>query len=291
MVHSMTGYGRANVASPNYDITVELKSLNNKYLELNLKLPRMYMRYEHTLRAELMKKLLRGKVSLFLDVVVLNPKKRSLNLNRALAQSYFDELDQLRTHLGLKDSPDLDLLLNLPDIVPVEAGEPDPEEWELIQKAIHQAADRMIQSRKDEGAALARDLERRVAHISSSLEAVKDLAPERIERIRNRIQKAIEELRDRIEYDPNRFEQELVFYIEKLDLNEEMVRLEQHLTYFAEVLYASEDTGKKLNFIAQEMGREINTIGSKAQHAGIQRHVVSMKDELDKIKEQIMNVV
>ena len=291
MILSMTGYGSATAESANYKITVELKSLNNKYFELSLRVPRIYMQYEHKVRQLLSNELQRGKVSMFLNAEVMNPEKRSLNINQVLAESYLKELNAARARLNIAQEVDLPYLMGLPEIIPVESAEPDPEEWELIQQATLAAAAKLTETRKHEGEALAADLEQRVTAISSNLMEVETRAPERIDAIRERLMNALSDLKGKVDFDPNRFEQELIFYIEKLDINEEIVRLRQHLTYFEQMKKFPQSNGKKLNFIAQEMGREINTIGSKAQNAEIQRFVVAMKDELDKIKEQVLNIV
>jgi uncharacterized protein (TIGR00255 family) len=291
MILSMTGYGSATVESANYKISIELKSLNNKYFELSLRVPRIYMQYEHKLRQLLSNELQRGKVSMFLNAEVMNPEKRSLNINRVLAKAYLEEINSVRAELGVSKEVDIPFLMGLPEIIPVESATPDPEEWDLIQKAALEAAQKLTASRRDEGEALARDLENRVEAISANLKEVETRAPERIEAIRERLLSSLTDLKSRVDFDPNRFEQELIFYIEKLDINEEIVRLRQHLTYFEKMKKEPKSNGKKLNFIAQEMGREINTIGSKAQNADIQRFVVTMKDELDKIKEQVLNIV
>jgi uncharacterized protein (TIGR00255 family) len=291
MILSMTGYGAAEASSENYKVTIELKSLNSRYLEITLKLPRIYLRYESKLKSILSKSLERGKVILFLNIEVLNPEKRSIKINKVLAKSYLDELMETQEALGLSNKIDLPFLLTLPEVLPLDSAEVDPEEWGLILKATKEASAKLTEARLVEGTALKVDLNERAQAISDGLNEVEKLAPERIALIRSRLDTALAEIRDRIEYDPNRLEQELVFYVEKLDINEEIVRLTQHLVYFNETLESPEGNGKRLNFIAQEMGREINTIGSKAQNAEIQRHVVKMKDELDKIKEQVLNLV
>lgn len=291
MILSMTGYGAGHASSPNYQVTIELKSLNNKYFELMLKLPRLYLKYEHKIRSGLSKQLERGKVTAFINVEVLNSEKRSLNINTNLAKGYFEELEETRKTLGISTEIDIPFILSLPEVLPVDTAEPDPEEWELIQQAIGDASKRLTESRREEGKALEQDLNRRLAAITEALAEVERLAPDRITHVRDRIQSAMNDLKGRIDFDPNRFEQELTYYIEKLDINEEIVRLRQHLTYFEQIKAAKASSGKKLNFVAQEMGREINTIGSKAQNAEVQRHVVRMKDELDKIKEQVLNIV
>ncbi|MEZ4684661.1 MAG: YicC/YloC family endoribonuclease [Bacteroidia bacterium] len=291
MILSMTGYGSGSASSANYNITVELKSLNNRYLELGLKLSRVYLKYEHQLRSLLSKELERGKVTFFMTVEVLNPEKRALNINRVLASAYLEELREVQQELDLPGELDLPYLLTLPEVIPTENADPDPEEWELIRAATRVAIRELTASRAQEGEALKRDLLERSQAIREGLEKVVTLAPLRLQRVRERVLSSIEDIRSRTEYDPNRFEQELVYYIEKLDINEEIVRLSQHLEYFEQEVKSPESTGKKLNFISQEMGREINTIGSKANDAEIQRSVVGMKDELDKIKEQVLNIV
>ncbi|MEM8900696.1 MAG: DUF1732 domain-containing protein, partial [Bacteroidota bacterium] len=175
--------------------------------------------------------------------------------------------------------------------IPTDMGEENEEEWNLIRQAIELACEKLISSRKDEGEALNKDLTFHVDSIGSSLEKVVALAPKRIERVRERVEKSLDDIRDKVEVDPNRFEQELIFYLEKLDINEEIVRLGQHLKYFKEIQEAPKSNGKKLQFLSQEMGREINTIGSKANDAEIQRLVVNMKNDLEKIKEQVLNIV
>jgi len=287
----MTGYGAATLSSPNYKVTVELKSLNSKFLEATLKLPRVYLKYENRVRAALNRKLERGKVMMVMNVEVLNPDKRTLNVNRALVKRYYKELTEIAEFLGIPPKIDLALLLELPEVIPTEVEQEDPEEWQLVEQALSQAIDQMVESRKEEGAALDRDLARCVAAISAALEEVKVEAPRRLEDVRSRIDQAMVDLRRKVEIDRNRFEQELIFYVEKLDINEEIVRLSQHLTFFEELRQSDENNGKQLQFLSQEMGREINTIGSKANDAHIQRLVVGMKDELDKIKEQVLNIL
>jgi uncharacterized protein (TIGR00255 family) len=291
MVQSMTGYGFSSKSSDNYKVNVELKSLNSKFLELNFKLPRPYLKYEHKLRASLTQELERGKVLILIDVEVLNPAKRKLNINRAIAKSYLEELNDLRLKLGIDKEIDLPFLLELPEVIPTDGAEEDPEEWGLMISAIEEASTQLKASRAEEGLALFEDLNVRVAAINHNLEKIEALSPQRIKQVRERLFRAMEEVREKLEFDTNRFEQELIFYLEKLDINEEIVRLRQHLSFFGQQQESPESNGKQLNFIAQEMGREINTIGSKANDAEIQRLVVGMKDELEKIKEQVLNIV
>lgn len=291
MIHSMTGYGVATQTSPNYKVTVELKSLNSKYLEFTLKLPRVYMKYEHKVKNELARQLGRGKITMLINVEVLSADKRTLNINKVLVKKYYEELNELVDFLSLPNQVDLPLLLELPEVIPTEIEHEDLEEWELLEQATKDACQQLLQSRTEEGMALDQDLAEKVKSIGSYLEEVEKLAPGRLVAIRKRLEQSMDEIRNKVEFDPNRFEQELIYYLEKLDINEEIVRLRQHLKYFEELRSADKSNGKQLQFLSQEMGREINTIGSKANDAQIQRNVVKMKDHLEKIKEQVLNIV
>lgn len=292
MVLSMTGYGAASRSSSNYKVTVELKTLNSKFFELSTKLPRNYAKYESDIRQMLMRKLERGKVSMLLNVEVLQAEKRTLNINKALAGKYLAELTALADGLEIPAKIDLPFLLELPEVIPTEMDQDDPEEWELMKGALSDAADQLLLSREEEGKALDVDLVMRQESILKALGEVEVLAPERAEKVRERLDQALQDIRDKIKnVDKNRFEQELIYYLEKLDINEEIVRLSQHLKLFKELRSNEVSNGKQLQFVSQEMGREINTIGSKANHAGIQRLVVGMKDDLEKIKEQVLNIV
>ena len=287
----MTGYGAATRSSERYRITVELKSLNSKYLELIMKLPRVFMKHEHRIRNELATQLKRGKITLAFNVEVLKADNRTLHINQGLVKRYMEELESLADFLEVEAHVDIPLLLTLPEVIPTEVESEDPEEWELFHAALQEACTNMVNSRLEEGKALDQDLHDRVEAIRKSLQSVRELAPARLDYIRTRIEQAFDEIRHKVEADPNRFEQELIFYIEKYDINEELVRLNQHLNYFEELRDTRESNGKQLQFLSQEMGREINTIGSKANDASIQRLVVNMKDELERIKEQVFNVV
>ena len=291
MILSMTGYGAGIASSDSFRVTAELKSLNSKYMEVTLKLPKVYLKYEHEIRSMLGKRLGRGKVVALLNIEVLTDKVQRININRALAKSYLKELNSIKDELNLAGDIDLSFLVNMPEVIPTDIGEENEEEWNLIRQAIELACEKLISSRKDEGEALNKDLAFHVDSIGSSLEKVVELAPRRVERVRERVEKSLDDIRDKVEVDPNRFEQELIFYLEKLDINEEIVRLGQHLKYFKEIQEAPKSNGKKLQFLSQEMGREINTIGSKANDAEIQRLVVNMKNDLEKIKEQVLYIV
>lgn len=292
MLQSMTGYGSSTQISQNYKVTVELKSLNSKYLELVMKLPKVYVKYEHKLRNILTKKLHRGKVLVLLNVEILNPDKHPIQINRALIKGYLSEFREVSKELGMEGDVSMEFLLGLPEVIPTEPATEDPEEWDLIEHALGHAIEKMIESRTEEGKSLSADLDTRVKGIRAELETIKEMAPKRMETIRNRLEKSLDDIRSKVkDLDKNRFEQELIFYMEKQDINEEIVRLTQHLNFFEEMQQLNKSNGKKLQFISQEMGREINTIGSKANNADLQRHVVRMKDELEKIKEQVLNAV
>ncbi len=292
MVLSMTGYGGSSLANENYRVSVELKSLNSKFIEVNLKLPRAYMRQEMELRNYLIKRLERGKVNVLMTVEVINPDLNKLNINKPLVMAYTRELENLRSELQIHAPLDLEYILSLPDAIQTDNSDSDPEEWMMIRQAFETATDRMIESRSKEGTATLEDLRGCRDRIKENLEEIKDLIPDRMQYIRDRIESAINDIKDRAQIDGNRYEQELIYYIEKLDINEEIVRLTKHLEYFEQTLEEKEKSnGKKLGFIAQEMGREINTIGSKANNAGIQIRVVRMKEELERIKEQVLNIV
>ncbi|MEM9935290.1 MAG: YicC/YloC family endoribonuclease, partial [Bacteroidota bacterium] len=279
MILSMTGYGAGIASSDSFRVTAELKSLNSKYMEVTLKLPKVYLKYEHEIRSMLGKRLGRGKVVALLNIEVLTDTVQRININRALAKSYLNELNTIKDELNLMGEIDLSFLVSMPEVIPTDMGEENEEEWTLIRQAIEIACEKLLASRKDEGEALNKDLAHHVESIGISLEKVRALAPGRIERVRERVEKSLDDIRDKVEVDPNRFEQELIFYLEKLDINEEMVRLGQHLKYFQEIQEAPKSNGKKLQFLSQEMGREINTIGSKANDAEIQRLVVNMKND------------
>lgn len=291
MILSMTGYGASSVTSENYKVTVELKSLNSKYVEINIKLPRSFIQQEMNMRNKLGKTLVRGKINALLNVEVLNPDKQRLRINTPLVTSYLNELEGLRSQLGLTKQVDLEYLLGLPDAIRMDEEGGDPEEWELIEKAFVEATKNLTESRRNEGNALAKDLTSSNEVIANQLTEIRALLPQRIEHIRSRVLTSLQEVKDRVQMDGNRFEQEMLYYIEKLDINEEMVRLDKHIEYFGKTLAEPVSNGKKLGFIAQEMGREINTIGSKANDADIQVFVVKMKEALEQIKEQVLNIV
>jgi uncharacterized protein (TIGR00255 family) len=291
MIQSMTGYGAASLSSDNYKVSVELKSLNSKFLEINMKLPRSYMQEELVLRNMLTAALERGKVNVNLSVEVLNPDKHQLRINRPLIQAYARDLEQLRLDLGVQTGVTLEYILALPDAMTPESTDGDPEEWNMIDHCFREATRLLNESRASEGLALAEDLRLRNENIGHLLSEVGKLLPGRYDAMRARIEATMADIQNKVGNNADRFEQELIFYLEKLDINEEMVRLEQHVNYFRQALEENVSNGKKLGFISQEMGREINTIGSKANDATIQVLVVQMKEDLERIKEQVQNIV
>lgn len=291
MIQSMTGYGASSLSSDNYKVSVELKSLNSKFLEINMKLPRSYMQEELVLRNMMTAALERGKINVNLSVEVLNPDKHQLRLNRPLIQAYARDLDKVREDLGLQYGVSLEYILSLPDALTPESTDGDPEEWNMIDQCFREATRLLNESRASEGAALAEDLRLRNENIGHLLGEVGKLLPARYEAMRGRVEAVMADIQSKVNNHADRFEQELIFYLEKLDINEEMVRLEQHVNYFRQALEEAVSNGKKLGFISQEMGREINTIGSKANDATIQVLVVQMKEDLERIKEQVLNIV
>ncbi|MFD0834946.1 YicC/YloC family endoribonuclease [Mariniflexile aquimaris] len=285
MIYSMTGYGKSVLQLPTKKVTIELKSLNSKSLDLNARMPSIYREKELTIRKLLADTLERGKID-FSIYVEATAEDTSTQINTPVVKQYIEQLRQV------VDGDPIELLkmaVRFPDALNTVREEIDENEWELIQNEINVAIKDLINHRLDEGEVLEKDFNQRVAIIDDLLEQVMAMDPERIVGVRERLLKGVEELKDK--YDENRFEQELVYYIEKFDITEEKVRLKNHLNYFIDSINSDDSNGKKLGFISQEMGREINTIGSKSNYAPMQQLVVQMKDELEKIKEQLLNVL
>jgi len=285
MIHSMTGYGKSVLQLPNKTISIEIKSLNSKSLDLNMRMPSMYRSIELDLRKLIASKLNRGKVdfSLFFEST---GEETPANVNPTVVNKYIEQLE------GLVTGNKMDLLqmaIKMPDAISTEREDIDESEWADIQNGVLNALESLRAYRMEEGNVLELDFTKRISHISNLLEQVLEIDPERITNVRERLHKGVSELKEK--YDENRFEQELVYYIEKFDITEEKVRLQNHLEYFTKTLNSDNSNGKKLGFISQEIGREINTIGSKANFAPTQKLVVQMKDELEKIKEQLLNVL
>jgi len=285
MIYSMTGYGKSVLQLPTKKVTIELKSLNSKSLDLNARMPSIYREKELKIRKTLANELERGKVD-FSIYVEATAEDTSSQINTPVVKQYIKQLK------NVVDADDIELLkmaVRFPDALNTVREEIDENEWNAIEVEIHTALSKLKNHRLDEGKVLELDFNKRVNTIRDILEKIIAIDPERVESVRERLLKGIEDLKEK--YDENRFEQELVYYIEKFDITEEKVRLQNHLDYFIESLNSKESNGKKLGFIGQEMGREINTIGSKSNYAPMQQLVVQMKDELEKIKEQLLNVL
>jgi len=288
MIQSMTGYGKAVLQLPTKKVTIEIKTLNSKNLDLNVRIPSYYKEKELAVRKKLASGLVRGKID-FSIYVEMTADETSTVINKAVVNDY---IQQLKNVLFTENNSDVELLkmaIKMPDALKTEREELDEGEWNLIEDAINEALKETIQYRVDEAASLEDDFKLRILNIRKYLEEVNVLDEERLSYVRERLQKAIDDLK--VEIDANRFEQELIYYLEKLDINEEKVRLENHLKYFLQELDSADSNGKKLGFIVQEIGREVNTTGSKANYAPMQKSVIQMKNELEKIKEQILNVL
>lgn len=285
MIQSMTGYGKQLVQLPSKNITIEIKSLNSKGLDLNTRVPSTYREKELQIRDLLAKSLQRGKVDLSLYIEVTG-EEVTTKINETVVKQYMEQL----ANVVNGDSVELlKMAVRMPDVLKTEREEIDENEYKVILKGIDEALEAINQYRTDEGKVLEKDFLDRTKTISKLLDEVIALDPERIENVKERLRKAVSELKEKV--DENRFEQELIYYLEKYDITEEKVRLKNHLDYFEESLNSHDSNGKKLGFITQEIGREINTIGSKANYAPMQQVVVQMKDELEKIKEQALNVL
>jgi uncharacterized protein (TIGR00255 family) len=291
MIRSMTGYGKAECLLADKKLTIEIKSLNSKQLDTNTRLPSLYKEKELEIRQLIANKMERGKVecSLYYE---LSGEVAPAIINEPVVKSYYQQLYRISGELGLPTSIELlSAVMKLPDTIRTEKPELEASEWEMVAASMKEALDQLNQFRIQEGKSLDIDLRLRVDAITRKLKQAGPYEKERIEQVRERIGKHLEDLGMQDSVDENRFEQELIYYIEKLDISEEKVRLVNHCKYFLETLEDQGSTGKKLGFITQEMGREINTLGSKANHKELQKLVVEMKDELERIKEQVLNVL
>ena len=286
MIQSMTGFGKATLQLPSKKITVEIKSLNSKGLDLNVRMPSVYRELELGLRNEIALQLERGKID-FSIYIELNGEQTSTKINVPIVKAY---INQMREVIANADETELmKMAVRMPDALKTERDEIDENDWIEIQKVIKEAMQNIANFRQDEGKSLEQEFQLRIGNIRQYMNDALALDSERVQAIKDRLQTAISELQ--VNVDENRFEQELIYYLEKLDITEEKVRLTTHLDYFIETIKGTEANGRKLGFITQEMGREINTMGSKANHAQMQKLVVMMKDELEKIKEQVLNVL
>ncbi len=286
MIQSMTGFGKATLQLPTKKVTVEIKSLNSKGLDLNTRMPSVFREMELGLRNQLSLRLERGKIDFSLYVEVTGEETTS-KINVPIVKGY---INQMKAVLPQADETELlKMAVRMPDALKTERDEIDEHEWKKIQTVIDEALENMVQFRKDEGVSLEKEFLHRIANIMTLMNNAVAYDTERVETVKTRLRNALDELKENV--DENRFEQELIFYLEKYDITEEKVRLENHLNYFIETLAGTEANGRKLGFITQEMGREINTMGSKSNHSEMQKLVVMMKDELEKIKEQVLNVL
>jgi uncharacterized protein (TIGR00255 family) len=282
----MTGFGKASLQLPTKKITVEIKSLNSKGLDLNTRMPSVFREMELGLRNQISQRLERGKVDFSLYVEVTGEETTS-KINVPIVKGY---INQMKAVIPNADETELmKMAVRMPDALKTERDEIDENEWKQIQTVIDEALENIANFRKDEGASLEKEFQLRIANINNLMNEAVSYDAERIETVKTRLRTALDELK--INVDENRFEQELIFYLEKYDITEEKVRLGNHLNYFLETLNGTEANGRKLGFITQEMGREINTMGSKSNHTEMQKLVVMMKDELEKIKEQVLNVL
>ncbi|ANR72003.1 YicC family protein [Prevotella scopos JCM 17725] len=292
MILSMTGYGKAVIAYKEKKINVELKSLNSKSFDLSARIAPLYREKEMEVRRLLAQKLERGKVDFSLWV----EKEATIDatpINAALVENYYKQIKSISSSTGIPEPQDwFTILLRLPDITTkTEIEVLDEEEWEIAQQAINEALEKLIEFRKQEGAALQKKFDEKIDNISTLLKSIEPFEKSRVPKIKEKIIDGLKQIPE-VDYDKNRLEQELIYYIEKLDINEEKQRLTNHLKYFKETMQENgHGIGKKLGFIAQEMGREINTTGSKSNQAEMQNIVIKMKDELEQIKEQVLNVL
>lgn len=290
MLQSMTGFGKATGNYSTKKISVEVKSLNSKNLDLHVRLSSIYKEHEIELRKKIAAELDRGKIEVSINVEDTGDHT-GYRINKELAKRYYNEIAALNEELKLPADDLLGAILKMPDVCAPESEDVSNEEWGVIESLVDEALQKHIEFRKREGEGLRKEFELRINNIRSAFDKVPALEAGRLEGIKNRIESNLEEFVGGAKIDKNRFEQELIYYIEKIDISEEKQRLTKHLDYFMEVLGHGQSQGKKLGFITQEIGREINTLGSKSYHPEMQKLVVQMKDELEKIKEQVLNTL
>jgi len=288
MIQSMTGFGKTILEIKNKTITLEIRSLNSKQLDVSARLPVLYKEKELELRNIIRQSLERGKIDVSISIDTIE-KEKIPSINQAVVKNYYEQLKQISGELAIDQI--LPVIMRLPDTLKIEKQELDEKEWEQVKTGVKEAIHELISFRKQEGKALQKDIHHRVTQISKLLDNIEPYEKERIGKIKTRINHNLSEFLATESIDQNRFEQEMIYYLEKFDITEEKVRLLNHCDYFLQTLKLKLPAGKKLGFIAQEMGREINTLGSKANDSDIQKLVVQMKDELEKIKEQLLNVL
>jgi len=290
MTQSMTGFGKSSSELPNKKIYVEIKSLNSKQFDLNTRIPFLYREKEMEIRNNLLQSVERGKVDLSIYVENIG-KASSSQINQNALESYYNQIKEVSQNLQISIPADwFSVLLRMPEVMKTEMAELDENEWEVTKETINNALEQFILFRNQEGSVLQKLFEDKISNISLLLNEIEKYELERIEKVKVKILDSLQKM-DLQNFDTNRFEQELIYYIEKLDVNEEKIRLNNHLKYFIDTMNNEKSQGRKLGFIAQEIGREINTLGSKSNHAEMQKIVVQMKDELEQIKEQILNVL
>ena len=286
----MTGFGKVTAELPSKKVTVEIKALNSKQLDLYTRIPSIYKDKEMELRSLLLQSLERGKVEFNIFIEYIG-KDTPTQINLAAVENYYNQIKEIAEKLNISVPNDwFQTLLRMPDAIKSETVEPDESEWGVVLETVKDAIKHLCDFRIQEGAMLQKLFEQKIANIATLLKEVEKYEGERIEKIKARIMDNLQKIAEK-DYDKNRFEQEMIYYIEKLDVNEEKNRLDNHLKYFISTMESGHGQGKKLGFIAQEMGREINTLGSKSNHAEMQKIVVQMKDELEQIKEQVLNVL
>lgn len=285
MILSMTGFGRAETVYKGKKITVDIKSLNSKNFDLNVKVPLRYKEKEFDIRKLLNDKILRGKVDCYINCESLE-ENNDVKINQDVVKNYMTQLREVGS-----DAPEFEYLkmaVRMPDVLSTKSSELEDDEWKALLAVVQESVDRFIEFRQTEGNQLAEEIEKIIQNIEYNLSEVAQYEEERIQPIKDRYISALKNFEN---VDETRYYQEMVYFVEKLDISEEKVRLSQHIKYYLEVMKNEDFNGKKLGFIAQEMGREINTLGSKANHSEIQKLVVEMKDDLEKIKEQTLNVL
>lgn len=292
MILSMTGYGKATAELPDKKINVEIKSLNSKAMDLSVRIAPIYREKEMEIRKEVSEKLERGKVDLLLWIEKKDTAADATPINRNLITEYYRQINEISSSMNIPVPTDwFQTLLKMPDVLTTtETSELTDEEWNTVHQLVVETIDRLIDFRKQEGAALEKKFREKIDNITRLLGSIEPFEKERVEKIKSRIMESLQNNLN-VDYDQNRFEQELIYYIEKLDISEEKQRLSNHLKYFITTIETGHGQGKKLGFISQEMGREINTLGSKSNQAEMQKIVVQMKDELEQIKEQVLNVM
>lgn len=291
MLYSMTGFGRAEAMVNGRQVSVELKALNGKQFDINTKLPPILRSYELDIRNMLNNLLIRGTIDLAINVKQGGASKPMV-VNTDLALFYYQGMKQIAEQTGLPQENIISTLMRMPEVVVPDTDVLPETEWEEVKVIILAAVKDLVEHRLQEGTALLKDIKLRIGNIEALHEKIQPLEPERMERVRARLTQWLEDMVGKEKIDPNRFEQEMIYYLERMDFSEEKIRLKQHCGYFNDTINENDAAiGRKLNFILQEIGREINTLGSKANHAEIQQIVINMKDELEKAKEQILNIL